>query len=136
MNQPWEEILPASQVLLIYQDSIKYGGKSSPAKPGCLEQCLGNAWSAELYLQDEESNLPAGLIFATRLYWYLAKDNCFVDGNKRVAWSCLIYILSQQFRLAIDAEDDDAVQITLGVAAGDISQDEAFTWIVSRLIEI
>lgn len=51
MTQPWEEVISISQVLKLYGEAItKYGGISSPPKQGCLEQCLGNAWTAEMYL--------------------------------------------------------------------------------------
>lgn len=135
MKQPWEEILPIPTLLQLYSGAIeKYGGLSSPPKPGCLEQCLGNAWTAEQYLQDEERGIRLGLIFASRLFGYLIKDHCFSDGNKRIAWYCLTFVL-RNYHLSLEATDDEAMDFATGIVEGKISPEEVAIWIAARLIE-
>lgn len=133
MSQPWEDLLPIPRVLQLYREAMSFGGLPSDPTPGCLEQCLGNAWTAESYLQ--EGGIPLGLIFATRLFWYLLHDHCFVDGNKRISWYCLVYVLIQ-YNLTIDVIDEEAEEMTLRAAKRDISPEEVTTWVADRLVEI
>jgi len=135
MTQPWEEILSIPILLQLYSGAMeKYGGLPSPPNPGCLEQCLGNAWTAEQYLQDEDKGIQLGLIFASRLFWYLSKDHCFSDGNKRIGWYCLTFVLAH-YNLSLEATDDEAVEFATGVVEGKISPEEVAIWIAARLIE-
>lgn len=134
MTQPWEETLSVAHILQLHADAIaKYGGQASPPKQGCLEQCLGNAWTAEMYLQEDEG-VPLGLIFAARLFFYLINDHCFVDGNKRIGWSCLVFALLQH-GLSIEASEDEAVNFTLSVAESKVSAEEVASWVADRLVE-
>jgi death-on-curing protein len=89
---PWESIISSGIILSLYNEAMdRYGGKRSPAANGCIESCLGNAWNAEQYA--DAPALQGGAIFAVHLLMYFAKNHCFADGNKRIAWASFCYVL-------------------------------------------
>jgi len=114
MSEPWDEAIGLATVLTLYTEGItRYGGVHSAPQDGCVEGSLGAAWTAEQYRA--EAGIALGLLFAAYAFFYLARNHCFVDGNKRVAWSCLIYILFRN-GLTVRATDDEAVAIRLSTA--------------------
>ena len=133
MSAPWDEVLDVGTVLDLYQMAMQRGGMASPPRPGCVEQCLGNAWNAEGYRQEEGQRL--GLLFACYVMFYLAMNHCFTDGNKRLAWASLTFVLSH-YGLSVDASEDEAVEFVLSVAAGDCNVDGAIDWVTDRLSEL
>jgi len=131
IEQPWVEVITVARVNEFHKEAIaRFGGPMSFAVDGCLEQCLGNAWTAEQY--QEERSLKAGLIFAAYLLFYLANDHCYTDGNKRVAWMSLVYIL-RHYDLTVDVSDDDAVSFMNDVASGRVNARAVSDWIADRL---
>lgn len=136
-DTPWERVISTQVLLELYASRMeKYGGDPSGPRPGCLEGCLGNAWTAESYrLGDEEDTLRPGLTFAAYLLYYLAHDHCFADGNKRVAWSAMIFVMGY-WGLTIDAITDEAEAFMLDVVGKKLDQDDAVIWIAERLQSI
>ena len=111
--KPWDGLINIADVLWLYAEGIKrFGGESSPPKEGCLEQSLGNAYTAELY---SESNSVQGLAFSGYLLFYLTRDHCFVDGNKRIAWTCAMMVLAT-LGLTVDVSQDDAEAFCMRIA--------------------
>ena len=117
--RPWDHLITVSDVLALYTGGLRYGGESSPPKPGCLEQSVGNAYTAELY--SESAFLP-GLAFSGYLLYYLTRDHCFVDGNKRIAWLCAMRVLGT-IPLTLNASIDDAETLCKRIA--DSTRDDA-----------
>ena len=74
------------------------------------------------------------MVFAGYLAFYLTKDHCFADGNKRVAWSVLVHVM-RHHGVAIDANADEAVALINGIATNDIDIDEFLEWIVVHVTE-
>lgn len=134
MKTPWDDVITTAKVLELYDECMKRGGLSSPPSDGCVEGSLGNAWQAELYRQDEKEGVRLGLLFAVYLYYYLNKNHCFADGNKRIAWACLIYVF-RSHGVGIDATDDEAVDVTEKVAKSELSIDYVIEWVSDRLVE-
>ena len=131
---PWESIISEERVQQLYAAGMhRYGHVPARPRPDCLQQCLGNAWTAEQYLQ-EEQGVSAGLVFAVRLMCYLVGDHCYTDGNKRVAWASMTYVL-RHHGLDIQATDDEAQTFVETLLRHDITQDDALTWVASRLAE-
>ena len=71
---------------------LRYGGLPGIRQEGCLEQTLGNAMLAEQYSGNDDGSL--GLCFIGSLMYYLIKDQCFADGNKRTALGVVLEMLS------------------------------------------
>src|SRR5262249_18616717 len=118
--QPWDHLITLPEVLGLYAEGVRrYGGESSPPKPGCLEQSVGNAYTAELY---SESDAMPGLAFSGYLLFYLTRDHCFVDGNKRIAWLCAMRVLGN-IPLTVNVSIDDAETLCQRIA--DSTRDDA-----------
>lgn len=111
--QPWDHHITLSEVCSLYDEGIRrFGGESSPPKMGCLEQSIGNAYTAELYT---EANSSKGLVFAGYLLFYLMRDHCFVDGNKRIAWLCAMKVLANS-QLTPNVSQNDVVEFCTRIA--------------------
>lgn len=62
----------------------------------------------------------------------IARNHPLPDGNKRLAWQSLtVFLALNGHDLATSA--DDAVAFMLGVAAGEIDEEAAETWIRERI---
>lgn len=131
-EQPWTSVITIDRVKEFHKEAIaRFKGPLSSPVTGCLEQCLGNAWSAEQYQRSE--SLSPGLIFAAHLLFYLANDHCYTDGNKRIAWMSAIYIL-RHYGLIIEAEDNDVVSLMNDVASPNtLDARDVIDWIIARL---
>lgn len=135
---PFAMYLSIDDVFAIHEQAIRlHGGDKSPhAKSGCVESSLGAAWSAECY-SVPEAEMP-GLCFAGHVLFYLAKNHCFVDGNKRIAWACCMEAL-RNLGLTILATDDEAEDFCVGMLDGSSAIEKAsdvFNWLVPRLCAI
>jgi death-on-curing protein len=130
---PWDTVITTDDIVLLYTLGMdRYGGRRSAPFGGCLEARLGAAHHAELYHADP--GVSPGLRFAVSLMVYLIKDHCFVDGNKRIGWACLVFVLLRRFRLTIDATDEQAEQLLDDILTKHLSIDDAMRWVGSRLV--
>ena len=130
---PWEEVITTGEILALYDAAMTvHGGMRSAPREGCLEQCLGAAHHAEVY--HAEPGVTHGLRFAAALLVYLAKDSCFADGNKRIAWSAMTFVLYRRFRLTLDTGATEAVQLVEDVLARRLEVDDVMRWLGPRLV--
>lgn len=64
----------------------------------------------------------------------LAKNHAFIDGNKRVAFASVgVFLGINGYRLK--TTDIEAIRVMLGVASGDISEEEFAVWIRSSIVK-
>lgn len=63
---------------------------------------------------------PDLLTKAAALLHSLASNHPLVDGNKRLAWLAT-YVVCAKNGVELDPPDDDAYELVVGVAAGEIS---------------
>jgi death-on-curing protein len=132
----WSRLINEEKILSLHEESIaRYGGDSTAfAKDGCLERSIGAAVNAELYTSEEGA--IAGLCFAGCLLFYLAKNHCFIDGNKRVSWLSAMHVLLG-LSLTIDATEEEAEAYCLSILSGDVaSAVDVSIWIADRLKSI
>jgi len=108
--EPWAHLISAEAILKIHSESIaRFGGDpTETAKEGCLERSAGAAYSSELYLENPEAE--EGLCFAGYLLYYLIKNHCFIDGNKRVGWAACMEVL-RSLGLTVTATDDEIEEL-------------------------
>ena len=96
-SQPWQDFISQETVTLLYAAGIKrWGGSGSDPAPGCVDAALGAAYNAEMYSYDEDEEREGGvggLVFSGYLLFYLATKHCYIDGNKRIAWACSMFVL-------------------------------------------
>jgi death-on-curing protein len=138
-KQPWTEWIDYDTIHSLYADGIqKYGGMGTPSKDGCIDGALGAAYNAELYSMPEvdQETVTSGLAFCGYLLFYIATKHCWVDGNKRAAWSSAMWVL-YRLGLTVDAPDDEVIAYCLDIADGRVtSGEDVVNWIADRLIEI
>jgi death on curing protein len=137
--QPWSDLISAETIMSLYQEGIeRYGGKRSDPKPGCLEGSAGNAYNAGLYNAKNDPPSPAeiALVFSGYLLFYLAKDHCFIDGNKRIAWTSCMYVLAS-LGLTLAASQDEAEQFMDAVVRDLIDNGaDVVLWLEQYLVAI
>ena len=135
VTPPYAHVIDEGHLLDLYSLALAVGGKGrfAPAREGCLAGALGNAWTAEMYRQDEDFE-PAGLLFAAYLFVYLLRAHCFIDGNKRVAWLALVDVLAY-YRTEPECQTVDVVELCdeLLTPGSDIDADDVLEWLLPRI---
>ncbi len=131
--RPWLFVEHDELVTMHAHAVARYGGEPSPPQAGCLERSIGAAISAALYSTDSQD--PDLLVAVSYLLVYLAKNHCFVDGNKRVAWMAFLRALDLN-GLAVDADELDAAALVNDVATGAVDAIGVARWLTEpgRLI--
>ena len=116
--------LSVDQLLEIHRRGIEeHGGSPELRDRGLLESAgaMPQAQFGGQYLHDGLAAMAAAYLF------HLCKNHPFVDGNKRVAVaSAETFVLLNDRELA--ATDEELEHLTLGVADGSISKDEAIAF--------
>ena len=80
-----------------------------------------------------EEQYPDFAVKAAVLCARLIKNHPLPDGNKRGAFlSMNDFIERNGFELIID-DEDEALEILVGVAAGNVSEEELATWVAARI---
>lgn len=115
------KFLTSPEVMLIHEQLIaRYGGSLGLLDAGRFEAALGMPQQqfGGQYLHPNLASQAAAYLY------HLAKGHAFVDGNKRIAAaSANVFLLTNQARL--DCTDDEYYKLTLGVADGSISKEQA-----------
>ena len=129
-----EAILPnhpptPDDVVRMHADLIaRYGGDGTTraSDRDCADRSLGAALQGAFYLAEDGRIDP--LHHAACLLVYLAKNHCFTDGNKRVAWYAAVdYLLSEGWLVV--ADQGEAAQLVLDVAASHCDRDGVIRWL-------
>lgn len=132
----WLQIITPEDVLRLHRQGIdRYGGLHSPPREGCIDQSTGNAYAAGLYTAKNDPPEPAdiALVFAGYLLFYLAKNHCFIDGNKRIAWMASMRVLAY-FGLAPNATQEEAEEFVDAIVNDRINGGaEVVSWLAERL---
>jgi len=135
---PWEQWIGNETIDKLYAEGIRrWGGAGSSPKDGCIEGALGAAYNAELYSPEvEQEDFLSGLIFAGYLLFYLATKHCYIDGNKRIAWACMTFVLLT-FGLTIQATEEEVVEFCLAISRGDIRHgSDVLGWMYPKLVAV
>lgn len=120
--------LTLCQVLMMHETIIaQTGGSQGIRDKGLLAAALAAPFASfsgqELYPTIEEK--------AARLAYGLIKNHAMVDGNKRLAFHCmLMFLLINQVRLFYSLKEAEA--IILAVASNQSSLEDLHRWIKSH----
>jgi death-on-curing protein len=100
-----------------------FGGSTGIRDEGLLDSALARSENKFLYAPESDlSELAASYGFG------IAKNHPFIDGNKRAAFHSVGLFLSiNGYELV--ADQLDAIQTMLGLAAGELSEEEFAVWI-------
>jgi death on curing protein len=80
----------------------------------------------------DEDLYPSLIEKAAVLSVRLAKNHPLLDGNKRLAWQCLVMFLALNGRTLL-VSSDEAVRTMLGVASGEIDEVMLGRWLATHL---
>ena len=110
----------------------RHGGIPGLREEGCMERSLGAAETAAAYSNTDDNDI---LTAAVRAGFYLCRNHCFSDGNKRIGWATIVDVLAQA-GLEIDRPETEAKDIMVRVADGSLSAEELQAWVAGCLIAI
>ena len=117
------------QVLLLLHDEslAEHGGAPGLRDEGLFDSALARPLNLAVYA---EPNVP---VLAAAYGVGLAKNHPFMDGNKRAAFLAVgMFLALNGYRL--QATQVDATLTMLGVAAGEVSEEDFAQWIRSHSI--
>jgi death on curing protein len=101
-----------------------FGGADGIRDRGLLESALARPINKFAYGETDLAVLAAAYGFG------IARNHPFVDGNKRTALASMIVFLGLN-RIDLDAPQEAATAIVLGLAAGEIAEDDLARWIAA-----
>ena len=121
--------LTKQQVIMLHQDVIAQSGGSPEIRDeGLLDSALNAPFQTfagmELY--------PTIIDKAAHLGYSLIKNHAFVDGNKRIGTHVMLAFLMLN-GIDVDYEDEELIQLILGVAAGKISSEQLLAWLQAHI---
>jgi death-on-curing family protein len=122
------------EIIVIHDAALaRFGGLAGIRVDGCLQQNVGNAMLAEQYSGNEDGTL--GLCFIGSLMFYLIKNQCFNDGNKRAAFATTLKLLAD-LGSTINATQDEMKLYCEEVATNKtIGSSDVVVWLSERLIQ-
>ncbi len=101
----------------------EHGGQYGIRDINLLESAIARPLNRWVYEQE------AGIIMLSAAYGYgLAKNHCFIDGKKRVAFMAMYTFLGLN-GYGIDATEPEVVDLMLGVADSSISEEQLIMWL-------
>jgi len=119
--------IPEAAVRAMHQELLReHGGLSGAINEQSLQATLAKP------LQLTHYGSPSLAELASDYGYGFAKNQCFNDGNKRIALSAIDVFLQLNGR-ELCAQEVDAAVTLLAVAAGDIDQKELASWIESHM---
>lgn len=119
-------------VILSAQEAAiaEHGGAAGIRDRGLLESTLARPRNLLAY-SEEVSEFDLAACYA----YGLARNHCFVDGNKRIALiAALTFLDLHGWRL--EASREDRIEMFLGLAAGEISESKLSEWLRANSREI
>jgi death-on-curing protein len=116
-------------MLLLHEESLAtFGGASGLRDEGLLDSALAHPQNTHAYNEEStKADLAASYAFG------LAKNHAFVDGNKRAAFLSIGMFLAIN-GIKLVADQLDAIQTTLAVAAGELDERGLSAWIYKNSV--
>jgi death on curing protein len=125
MKEP--EWLDIELVLDFHAEQLAlFGGADGIRDRGLLESALARPINKFAYGETELAALAAAYGFG------IARNHPFVDGNKRTALASMIVFLGLN-GIDLDATQEEATAIVLGLAAGEIPEEILVNWIADHM---
>ena len=111
-------------VLLAIQDELlaRFGGLAGIRDEGLMESALSRPRQLFAYGDPDVFELAAAYAYG------IVKNHPFLDGNKRAGFISAYVFLGANGQL-LDAPEEKAVLFTVGLASGEISEEEYAAWL-------
>jgi death on curing protein len=121
MSEPrW---LSVDEIIAVHEKQLRrFGGPPGIRDAGALESALDRPRNRFRYGETDLATLAAAYAFG------LARNNAFVDGNKRIAFLAMMMFMRLN-GIAFAPEQAQAAAIILSLAAGDTSEEAIARWI-------
>lgn len=121
--------LTRSIVEAIHISQIReHGGQFGIRDINLLESAIVRPMNRWAYEQESDS-----AVLAAAYGFGLAKNHCFIDGNKRVAFMAMYTFLGLN-GYEIDATEPEVVDLMLGVADSSISEEQLIRWLRMHIV--
>ena len=104
----------------------EHGGPSGLRNPGGLASALARARNLAAYGEPDAADLAAAYASG------IARNHPFVDGNKRTAWVVARLFLADN-DLTLKVERQEAIDVMLALAAGQLPEAELAAWFRERI---
>jgi death-on-curing protein len=118
-----------SVVLAIHEEQVaEHGGTSGVRDMGLLESALAPPENLAAYDKPDLAAMAASYGFG------IAKNHPFLDGNKRTSYVVTLMFLRIN---GFDVQADEAtrLQVWLGLAAGELGEEELAAWLRANLVK-
>lgn len=103
----------------------EHGGGDGVRDEGLLESALARAQNTHAYAGDEKNpDIPR---LAAAYAYGIATNHPFIDGNKRSALM-VSFVFLERNGWDMTAGEGEAYRVFLGLAAGEISEEELVEW--------
>ncbi|MDB5423062.1 MAG: type toxin-antitoxin system death-on-curing family toxin [Phenylobacterium sp.] len=123
--------LDKALVLALYEDLVAAsGGAAGLLSEGLLESALARPMNRRLY-DGVDDLLDLAATYAVGI----ASNHAFLDGNKRIAFLALGQFLIDN-GIVLTANDDDTIEVMLGVARSEVGIDQLREWLRSRTVTL
>lgn len=133
MTKPYDCWLSIAQVEALHEQALaEHGGEPGVLDHGCVERSLAGAWTAQMYRKESPDQPDDLFSFAAYAFRYLARNHCYADGNKRVAWLALISVL-QRSGLTLNASIDQAESFVNSASSNSYPDHHIEAWISEHL---
>lgn len=119
--------IPRMVIEAIHVDQVReHGGLSGIRDVDLLESAL--ARPKQKWTYEQSTDLAA---LAAAYCFGIVKNHPFHDGNKRVGFLSLVVFLGLN-EISVHASDESVVSSILGLASGQVSEDDLAAWIRSN----
>jgi death-on-curing protein len=119
--------LDTTIVLDVHAEQLAlFGGADGVRDLGLLESALARPVNKFAYGESDLAALAAAYAFG------IARNHPFVDGNKRTAFASLMVFLGLN-GIDFDVPPEQATAFILGLAAGEVSEENLARWISDNL---
>jgi death on curing protein len=112
------DVVLATQEILL----ARFGGLAGVRDPGLLDSALGRPRQLFAYGQPSLFDLAAAYAHG------IVKNHPFLDGNKRAGFLAAYMFLGAN-GLELEASEESAVALTVGLAAGEVGEDGYAAWL-------
>jgi len=118
--------LTIDEVVALHERQLRrFGGPPGIRDPGALDSAIGRARNKWSYEGADLAQLAAAYAYG------IARNDPFVDGNKRTAFISMVLFLRLN-AVPFSPPAAEATTIILALAAGDVSEESLARWIRDR----
>ena len=124
----WKWVTAAAALAAHREQLAEHGGGDGIRDPGLFESAMARPQNLAAYDEPDVAALAASYAYG------LARNHPFIDGNKRTAAVvCEGFLVKNGYALTVS--NAQLVPIFLGLAAGELSEDELAGWLRERIVQ-